>query len=87
MTAVFQSLRRRTILWLLDRVSGDSARSYLSIEPGTYINHALVSEAFAARMYGDNPALPPEAKQAYRWAERQFNRIAAGKVGERDLIG
>lgn len=51
------------------------------------VEHALFSEAFAARMYGDNPALPPEAVEAYRWAERQFIRIANKQVDERDLIG
>lgn len=49
--------------------------------------HALFSEAYAARMYGDNPGLPPEAVEAYRWAERQFVRIANQQVDERDLIG
>jgi len=53
----------------------------------TYIEHALFSEAFAARMYGDNPDLSPDAVEAYRWAERQFVRIANGEVGEQDLIG
>lgn len=53
----------------------------------TYMCHALIGEAFAARMYGDNPELPPEAVEAYRWAERQFVRIANKEVGERDLIG
>lgn len=85
--SVFHHARRRLLIWLLDRVSWNDARAYLKIEPGTYIEHALVSEAYAARMYGDNPELPPEAKKAYRWAERQFNRIARGEVGERDLIG
>jgi hypothetical protein len=81
------ALRRRVTIWLLDRLIGQEASAYLSLSPGTYINHALCSEAFSARMFGDNPELPPEAKQAYRWAERQFNRIARGEVGERDLIG
>ncbi len=73
--------------WLLERVIWREARTYLRIEPGMYISHALTGEAYAARMYGDNPDLSPDAVKAYRWAEAQFNRIASGKVGEGDLIG
>ena len=80
-------MKRRLTIWLLDQLIGQEASAYLNLGAGTYINHALIGEAFAARMFGDNPDLPPEAKQAYRWAERQFNRIARGDVSERDLIG
>lgn len=52
-----------------------------------YVEHALIGAAYSARMFGDNPELPPEAVKAYRWAEGEFNRIAKKEVGERDLIG
>lgn len=52
-----------------------------------YVSHALSGEAYSAFMFSENPELSPDAKQAYRWAEEQFNRIARGQVGERDLIG
>lgn len=53
----------------------------------TYVHHALVGEAFSARMFSENPDISPETKKAYEWAEQQFLRIARGEVGERDLIG
>ena len=55
-------------------------------EMGLYVRHALLGEAFAARMYGDNPDLPHEAVRAYRWAEEQFLRIRRGDLSEQDLI-
>lgn len=84
---LFQSLRRRTAIRLLGCLIGQQVKAYLSIPPGTYIEHALVGEAFAARMYSEQPDAHPQAQDAYRWAEQQFNRIARGEVGERDLIG
>lgn len=51
------------------------------------IEHALIGEAFSARMYSENPDLSDDAKKAYLWAESQFTRIARGEVDERDLIG
>lgn len=52
-----------------------------------YVQHALMGEAFAARMMADNPENSPETKRAYEWAEQQFLRIYRKEVGERDLIG
>lgn len=51
------------------------------------IREALMSEAFAARMYGDNPELSEDAQKAYRWAEEQFLRIYKGNVSENDICG
>lgn len=51
------------------------------------VRHALIGEAFSARMFSDNPNLHPDAVKAYRWAEKQFLRIAREEVDERDLIG
>lgn len=52
-----------------------------------YIRHALIGEAFSARMFSENPDLSPDAVKAYQWAEKQFQRIALGEVDDRDLIG
>lgn len=51
------------------------------------MQHAAFGEAFTARMCSENPDLHPDAVKAYQWAEKQFVRIANGKVDERDLIG
>lgn len=66
--------------WLHWGDAWDFPRGYL-------IRNALYGEAFSARMYGDNPDLSPDAVKAYRWAERQFARIARGEVTKHDLIG
>lgn len=76
-------LRRRWAIF-----AGRVAEKWLRLLPlDTYVHDALIGEAFSARMFGDNPELPPEAVKAYRWAEQQFLRIAKKEVGERDLIG
>jgi hypothetical protein len=53
----------------------------------TYMRHALIGEAFSARMFSENPGISDDTRRAYEWAEEQFLRIANRQVGERDLIG
>lgn len=42
--------------------------------------------AFTARMFGDNPELPEEARRAYKWAEEGFIKLARGEVSEEGAI-
>jgi hypothetical protein len=42
--------------------------------------------AFTARMCGDYPGRTEDAKEAYRWAEKEFLRIAQDKITIDDAV-
>lgn len=53
----------------------------------TYTQHACIGAAYEAHMLSENPLNSVAEREAYEWAEGEFNRIARGHVGEADLVG
>lgn len=72
------------LMWVLERA--EEAEKMLTADPEKgevwNLKGAAYEYAFQARMYGDSPALPQEAKDGFKWAEDAFLRIARGLPAE-----